>query len=138
MVSYLVTGGGRGLGLELVTQLAKHADTSIIFAATRSEAPDALQSLVASSQGKVAHLKLPITDKAGVAAGVEELKGRLGGQGLDVLINNAGIMPFSLNGIAAMDNLREAFEVNVEAVHNTTAALLPLLQLGKRKTVLNM
>ena len=138
MSSYLVTGGGRGLGLELVTQLAKHPDTSIVFAATRSEPSEGLQTLVTSSQGRVVHLKLPITDKAGVAAGAEDLKGKLGGKGLDVLINNAGVMPFSLDGIAAMDNLREALEVNVEAVHNTTAALLPLLQLGTRKTVLNM
>ena len=138
MSSYLITGAGRGLGLELVAQLSRRADTSIVFAATRGTPSPALQSLISSSHGKAVHVKMPITDLGGIAQGVTEVEKKLQGRGLDVLINNAGTCPFSLKGIAAMDNLREGFEVNVEGVHNTTSALLPLLQKGKRKTVLNM
>jgi NADP-dependent 3-hydroxy acid dehydrogenase YdfG len=37
-----------------------------------------------------------------------------------------------------MDNLREAFEINVQAVQNTTAAFIPLLRKGSLKKVVNM
>jgi NADP-dependent 3-hydroxy acid dehydrogenase YdfG len=70
---------------------------------------------------------------------VLEVEARLEGRGLDVLINNAGAMHWvPEGGIAKMDNLREAFEINVQAVQNTTAAFIPLLRKGSLKKVVNM
>lgn len=43
-----------------------------------------------------------------------------------------------LDGIAAKDNLGNAFEVNVESVHNVTPAFLPLLTEGNLNKVLNL
>jgi len=141
MASYLITGAGRGLGLELATQLHKLPQVCVVFAATRSSPSNALQRLIDGSAGKVVHILVEITDKSSVNAAVAQAESRLfskGLVGLDVLINNAGILPQTLGGIAAMDNLREAFEVNVEAVHITTAAFLPLLQKGGQKKVVNV
>ncbi|KAK5047875.1 hypothetical protein LTR84_006063 [Exophiala bonariae] len=141
MASYLVTGASRGIGLELVKQLGKlPADqVSIVFAATRTKEPSAgLQQVIDASDGKIAHILLPITDKAGIAAAVPQLEARLGDKGLDVLVNNAGVMGYTPGGTAAMTDLRETFEVNVEAVHNTTVALLPLVQKSKLKKVINI
>ena len=140
MSSYLVTGGGRGLGLELVAQLSKlpESQVSIILAATRSSPPTALKELIDGSNGRVIHIEMLITDKDSLKAAAAQVEKILGGKGLDVLINNAGIMPLTLNGIASMDNLGEAFKVNVEAVHHTTAAFLPLLRSGQQKKVFNM
>lgn len=141
MASYLITGASRGIGLELVNQLSKlpQDQVSIIFAATRSkEAPEGLQQLIDSSNGRVVHILLPITDKAGIAAAVPQLEAKLGDKGLDVLVNVAGVMPWTPGGTVAMTDLKEVFEINVEAVHNTTAALLPLIQKSKLKKVANM
>jgi NAD(P)-dependent dehydrogenase (short-subunit alcohol dehydrogenase family) len=79
-----------------------------------------------------------ITDKDSLDTAAAQVDKLLGGKGLDVLINNAGVMPFALNGIASMDNLGEALRVNVEAVHHTTAAFLALLRKGQQKKVFNM
>ena len=70
---------------------------------------------------------------------VAQVEKALSSKGLDVLINNAGIMPIDADGIDTMTStLREAFEVNVEAVHNVMAAFLPLLRKGRDKKVVNM
>lgn len=140
MASYLVTGSGRGLGLELVTQLLAlpSSQVSTVFATTRSSPTTALQSLIDKSNGRLVHIPLVVTDKSSIDNAVRLVDQKLNGKGLDVVINNAGIQPFTPNGIQNMDNLREAFEVNVEAVHNITAAFLPLLRKSQQKKVVNM
>lgn len=140
MVSYLITGAGRGLGLELVKQLLPlpHSDVSLILAATRSSPSPALQSLIDSSNGRVAHISVAITDKSSISAAIPEIEKKLNGKGLDVLINNAGVMHFTSDGIVGMSDLREVFDINVQAVQDVTAAFLPLLKKGGLKKVVNM
>ncbi len=140
MSSYLITGAGRGLGLELVTQLvqAPASQVSVVFAASRREPSSPLQKLIDSSSGRVVHVPMVITERASLDKAAAEVEAKLGDKGLDVLINNAGVMPPTFEGIAKMDNLRYALEVNVEAVHETIAAFLPLLKKGTLKKVVNM
>lgn len=140
MSSYLITGAGRGIGLELVKQLAKQppSNVSVVFAATRGEASDALETLIGSSSGRVVHVSMVITDRSSLDKAASEVEAKLGGQGLDVLVNNAGVMPSDIEGIAKMSTLRYALEVNVESVQETTAAFIPLLKKGKGKKVVNM
>jgi NAD(P)-dependent dehydrogenase (short-subunit alcohol dehydrogenase family) len=140
MASYLITGAGRGLGFELVKQLLllPQADASLILAATRSSPSPALQELIDSSNGRVAHISVTITNKSSISAAIPEVEKKLNGKGLDVLINNAGVMPFTSGGIAAMSDLREVFDINVQAVQDVTTAFLPLLKKGGLKKVVNM
>lgn len=140
MASYLVTGAGRGLGLELVAQLhaLPSSQVSTIFATTRSSPSAALQGLIDKSSGRIVHVPLVINDKSSINRAVDLVSQQLGSTGLDVVVNNAGIQPYTPDGIENMDNLREAFETNVEAVHNVTAAFLPLLRKSQLKKVVNM
>ncbi|KAJ6099285.1 hypothetical protein N7467_000820 [Penicillium canescens] len=140
MSSYLVTGAGRGLGLEFVRQLSQRPaeQVSIVFATIRGSPSEALQKLADNSNGRLVILHMAVSDKSSITTAVEQVKCKLHTQGLDVLINNAGIMPTTPDGIAAMDNLMEAIQVNVETVQNVTSALLPLLKEGNQKKVLNL
>ncbi|KIY03420.1 uncharacterized protein Z520_00111 [Fonsecaea multimorphosa CBS 102226] len=140
MSAYLVTGAGRGLGLEFISQLSKLPEDqiSIIFAATRSDPSDALQQLITRSKGRVVHLPMVITDRDSIKTAVAQVDKTLAGKGLDVLINNAGVMPHCMDGIETMDNIEDVFKVNVAAVHDVTAAFLPLLRKGGQKKVLNI
>jgi len=101
MASYLITGTARGLGFELVSQLASLPTTevSIIFATSRSESP-ALKSLVQNSSGRIVFVQLDQTDEASIKKAVSEVEGKLEGKGLDVLINNAGKMNWGSVDIA--------------------------------------
>ncbi|EXJ67534.1 uncharacterized protein A1O5_09547 [Cladophialophora psammophila CBS 110553] len=81
---------------------------------------------------------MAITEKDSIKAAVSQIDKALAGKGLDVLINNAGVLLLSVDGIETMDNLGYPLKVNVEAVHDITAAFLPLLRKGEQKTVLNI
>lgn len=139
MSSYLVTGGGRGLGFQFVQLLSKKpaGEISTIFATVRSVPSQALKDLANGSQGRVVIVHLVPTDTDSIARAVDEVKQKLAGKGLDVLINNAGMMEAS-ESVELMNNLRRTLELNVESVHNITSALLPLMRQGTQKKVLNL
>ena len=140
MATYLVTGGSRGLGTAFVQVLAEQpaSKVSTIFATLRSEPSPALKDIVSKSEGRVVLVKLEVTEPDSIAAAVKQVGDKLGGRGLDVLVNNAGINEECSEGITAMHNLRKTLQINVEAVHDLTLALLPLLREGKQKAVLNV
>ena len=143
MSSFLVTGAGRGLGFALVNRLTElpQSQVSMILGISRSEKPTAdLQKLIDGSDGRVVHVQAQINDKASVKKAAAQVDKALAGKGLDVLINNAGVMPISMGGSEALEGsvLREALEVNVEAVQNVTAGFLPLLRKGQGKKIANM
>jgi NAD(P)-dependent dehydrogenase (short-subunit alcohol dehydrogenase family) len=96
MSSYVVTGTSRGLGLATVTFLASSpkTDVKIVFATARSQTP-ALKELIAESSGRVVFVEMETTDQVGVDNAVKIVEKQLGGSGLDVLINNAGIGGFA-------------------------------------------
>ena len=140
MSSYLVTGAGRGLGLGFVRQLSQRPpeQVSVIFAAIRGPPYGPLEKLADESNGRLVILRMAVADKSSIPPAVEQVKARLAGKGLDVLINNAGVMAISPGGIATMDNLIEVIQVNVGAAQNVTSAFLPLLKEGRQKKVLNV
>ena len=82
----LVTGANRGLGLEFARQYA--ADGWQVYAACRApnDAKD-LQKAAAASGGHMHLLAFDVTD----ATSVRSAAGALGGEAIDVLINNAGV-----------------------------------------------
>jgi len=86
MPTVLVTGANRGLGLEFARQYA--ADGWQVFAACR--APDdarELQELAAASAGRIRVVPIDVADSASVGAAAKAL----GGQPIDLLLNNAGV-----------------------------------------------
>ncbi|KAK9368882.1 hypothetical protein V1509DRAFT_621768 [Lipomyces kononenkoae] len=139
MASYLVTGASRGLGLELARQLASFpaSEVSRVFATARGYAPE-LEELAKKSSGQVVVIKLDVADEASIKQAEAEVEANLDGKGLDVLINNAGILQYSPNGVNTMDNLTESFTTNVLGVHWVTRTFIPLLQKGTLKKVVNI
>ena len=159
MSNYLITGGGRGLGLELAKQLVRQPRSQVakIFVTLRGDIPAALQKVVDSSDGRVSCLTCTVTSDSSVKQFAVELERQIGEQGLDVLINNVGVgiisepnatsmltvgkqMPFVQGKVSDMDpqSLITTFDVNVVSAHRVTAALIPLLQKGKEKKIIMM
>ncbi|KAG2209504.1 hypothetical protein INT47_008348 [Mucor saturninus] len=138
-LTYIVTGASRGLGLEFVTQIAAKGHT--VFALARNpSASEGLQKLVDNK--KVFAVQLDTTDEKSIKNAVEEVS-KNAPQGVDVLINNAGISGDRGGNIRKTDDedYINVFTTNVVAVASVTNAFLPLLrQRGQdhTKKILNM
>ena len=104
MASYLITGCSRGLGLALATTLTSlpSSQVSVVYASARSNTSTALQDLIKSSSGRVVFVELDVASKKSIETAVKNVEASLGGKGLDVLVNNAGIMNWTTDGIENM------------------------------------
>jgi NAD(P)-dependent dehydrogenase (short-subunit alcohol dehydrogenase family) len=140
----LVTGGGRGLGLEISRQLALLGAHVLIGARIKSHASDVVSDLQAQGLSAEA-IQLDITnadDRANAYFNTKTNHGKL-----DILINNAGILLDSRDGgtpafrepsEALPEVLRETFETNFFAPIFLTQTLFPLLRLSSAARVVNI
>ena len=103
----LVTGGNRGIGLEVCRQLAAFGHRVILSARDLSKAEPAVRSI--RSAGEIVAARLDVTDPASIRA--------LAGERVDVLVNNAGILADEDTGVLDLtaEDLRATFETNVFA-----------------------
>ncbi|MFI5731400.1 SDR family oxidoreductase [Kribbella sp. NPDC051587] len=131
----LVTGGNKGIGHEIVRQLATRGFTVYLGARNPALGLAAAEELAGSD---VRFVQLDVTDVASVQAAVEHIEADSGR--LDVLINNAGIV--SEWGTKVPDitaaQVRTAYDVNVFGVITTTQAGIPLLRQSPNARIVNM
>ncbi|KAF4540697.1 Short chain oxidoreductase protein [Lasiodiplodia theobromae] len=134
--TYLVTGSSRGIGLAIVTALAAKPATEVskVFASARTET-DSLKQLIAKSGGRVEWVALDVTSQESAKSAANKVAESLGGNGLDVLINNAGLGA-KWNKTEDMTDLEDIFKINVLGVQYTTSAFLPLLKKGNAKKII--
>lgn len=120
MGTYLITGTNRGIGLEYCRQLKQRGDN--VIAVCREVSPELRELNVSIETG------VDITSDTDI----NRLVQKLGGQKLDVLINNAGIIErVSLNNLD-VNSICKQFEVNALAPLKLTHALLPNLTTGSK------
>jgi len=129
----LITGANRGMGLEFVKEFLKLSPLpKHIIGVCRS--PDQATELkkLAASNPTVHILGLEITDPAQYDKAVAAVKKIVGACGLNILINNAGIMDKSLSSLEAhtKENMMQHLDINCVTPVLLTKAFLPLLQEG--------
>lgn len=133
----VITGTSRGIGLELTRQYLARGDT--VEAAVRSGSQAAaLKHLEASSSGRLRIHTCDVTHDGAVADFARAIE-RADAAGVDLLINNAGVMG-KLTSLEALDlaDLHAVFEVNAVGPLRVTRALLPLVLKGARRVIVHM
>ncbi len=131
----IVTGGTRGMGMDISLALAKAGNT--VFAVYRSNEKSAKEA------GRLLKEISPasgiIQGDVSVKADVERIAGHVGNAcgRADILINNAGIFDF-----AFLDEMSEGFldnmmDVNFKSQVLMTGAVLPYMKKGKYGRVIN-
>jgi NAD(P)-dependent dehydrogenase (short-subunit alcohol dehydrogenase family) len=133
----LVTGANRGIGLEVVRQLAQRGFAVVLTARDPRKAWTAALPLAGEGLN-VIPLKLDVTDAESVreaARFVEERFGRL-----DVLVNNAAILydDWQRAETADLETVREAFETNTLGAWRVAQAFIPLLRRSKHGRLVNV
>ena len=129
VMTVLVTGANRGIGLEMVKQMKARGLNVIGTARKPAEAQD-LRATGARVE------QLDVTDAASLAA----LASRLDGVAIDMLVNNAGVggqppVSFRDTDFAAID---WTFAVNSIGPMRVTQALLKNLEAGRHKTIIQI
>src|ERR1700722_10072318 len=129
--SAVVTGAGGGLGRDIALGLA--AKGYIVFGTAFSAGE--VSDLKEASSGRVSLTVCDITKEQAVktwAAGVSEA---LGSSGLDLLINNAGILTPGPIEVLPLDAIRHEFDVNVFGALSVMNAFLPALRKARGRIV---
>lgn len=114
-----VTGASSGIGEAIARELAD-ADCKVMLAARREER---LKSLVQELGDGVAYHLTDVTDAKQVQEMAQATIDRFGK--IDVLINNAGIMPVSPLIDLKIDDWNRAIDINIRGVLHGIAAVLP-------------
>ena len=134
----LVTGAGRGLGLEVARQLAGEGATVLVSARTAGQARTSSDQLRAAGDVRALPVDLDISHpNAGAAAAtaVESTTGRL-----DILINNAAAF-VDWNELGSSADLTQAERVmatNLFGAWRLIQALLPMLRQSAHPRIVNV
>lgn len=130
----LVSGGNRGIGLEVCRQLADRGYTVVLGSRDEQQGQEAAEKL----DGDVRARQLDVADGESVdrlAGSIEEEFGRL-----DVLVNNAGISndDGQSGAEADLDRIREALEANLFGAWRLCEAAIPLMQRNGYGRIVNI
>jgi NAD(P)-dependent dehydrogenase (short-subunit alcohol dehydrogenase family) len=130
MRSVLVTGASTGIGRATVLRL--DGSGWRVFAGVRK--PEDAESLRTEASDRLTPVTLDVTDPEQIAAAAEQI-GRESPDGLDGLVNNAGVaVPGPLETIP-LEDLRQQLEVNLVAYVAMTQALLPQIRRAEGRVV---
>ncbi|XP_071398309.1 C-signal [Centroberyx affinis] len=127
--SVLITGSSRGLGLQMVKDLAKSSDrpATIIATARNPTASTDLQELSKTYPG-VHTVTLDVVSQRSISSALEEVRSIVGSEGLNCLINNAAINMRTTIDTVTADAMMKCYQSNTVAPLFITKAFLPLLR----------
>ncbi|MGI4836014.1 MAG: SDR family oxidoreductase [Janthinobacterium lividum] len=118
----LITGGSTGIGAEVARLLAARG-AKVAVAARRADKLDAVVAEITTQGGAARAYTLDVTDKHQVEAVVAAVVADFGK--LDVLINNAGLMPIRPMSEVNTDEWDAMIDVNLKGTLYGIAAVLP-------------
>lgn len=118
----LVTGASSGIGAGIARELAA-AGARLMLGARRTERLDVLQAELRPLDADIRVRRLDVTDRADVRAFADAARAAWGR--VDVIVNNAGVMPLSTMAAMKVDEWDHMIDVNIKGVLNGIAAVLP-------------
>lgn len=131
----LLTGASSGIGEATARWLAGQGHR-LVIGARRTDRLEALTHSLRAEGGKVDYQSLDVTDLKDMQAFADFARNTHGR--IDVIINNAGVMPLSPLAALKVDEWNRMIDVNIRGVLNGIAAVLPTMQNQEYGQVINI
>ena len=131
----LITGASSGIG-EATARLLAQKGMHVVLGARRTERLELLAAQIRAAGGSADFRALDVTDADDVQTFVLAAYKRYGR--VDVMINNAGVMPLSRLDALKLKEWDRMIDVNVRGVLYGIAAALPLMQVQRSGQIINM
>ena len=131
----VITGASSGIGESTAKLLAQNG-AKVVLGARRKDRIDALTREISASGGKSIGFPVDVTKRADVEAfikGAVESFGRV-----DVIVNNAGIMPIAPIQALKVEEWDRQIDVNLKGVLYGVAAVLPQMQKQRSGHIINV
>ncbi|MFF7852896.1 SDR family NAD(P)-dependent oxidoreductase [Streptomyces sp. NPDC007904] len=121
----LITGASSGIG-EATGRLLAERGHHVVLGARRTERLEELTEDIQAAGGSAEYHPLDVTDAEQVRSFVDAAHRRHGR--VDVMVNNAGVMPLSKLETLRLDEWDRMIDVNVRGVLHGIAAALPVMR----------
>ncbi len=131
----IITGGSSGLGEATARRLAK-GGAKIMLAARREDRLKEIVADIEKAGGTAKYQTTDVTNQEEVASLVKATKEAFGR--VDVLINNAGLMPLSPLSALKVDEWETMIDVNIKGVLYGVAAVMPVMKAQKSGHIINL
>jgi len=135
----LVTGGNRGIGLEIGRQLSRLGHRVVLTARDGRRADEAAQSLAGWASGDVAGVRMDVTQDESVRSAFEQAVDLYGT--VDVLVNNAGIAidgPEHRASAPDLSRVRATLETNLFGAWRCAAEAVRLMRARGYGRIVNL
>jgi NADP-dependent 3-hydroxy acid dehydrogenase YdfG len=131
----LITGASSGIGEATARRLAA-SGCHVVLGARRTDRIAAIAKDIQASGGSAEHQALDVTDPQSTAAFAHAAHTQYGR--IDVLVNNAGVMPLSMLDALKVDEWNQMIDVNIRGVLHGIAAVLPVMRAQGEGHIVNI
>lgn len=131
----LVTGASSGIG-EAVARLLAERGAHVVLGARRVDRLEALAADIEAAGGSVRIRALDVTQRVNMQAFADFAVSEFGR--VDVIVNNAGVMPLSTLASLKIDEWDQMIDVNIRGVLHGIAAVLPGMEAQGFGQVINI
>lgn len=131
----LITGASSGIGAGIARELGA-AGAKLVLGARRTDRLDAIAAEIRAAGGEVLTRRLDVTDRADMEGFAQAARRAYGH--VDVIVNNAGIMPLSLMSSMKVDEWDRMIDVNIKGVLHGIAAVLPEMTTRRSGHIINI
>ena len=131
----VITGGSSGIGYSTAKALAKKG-AKIVAGARRLDKLETLKKEITDDGGEIIICETDVTKKSDCDNLVKQAINKYGT--VDVLINNAGLMPLSFVKSLKIDEWDKMIDVNIKGVLYCTAAVVPTMVEKKSGHIVNI
>ena len=130
----IITGASSGMG-EAAAKHLSGLGATVVLGARRADRIEKLAKEIHANGGNALAVTVDVTQRVQVKQLVEKAVGQFGR--VDVILNNAGIMPLSTMDSLHVDEWDKMIDVNIKGVLNGIAAVLPYMKEQKSGQIIN-